>query len=78
MAEVGKFDGGKSSPPHLSESQSLRGLAGVSDDWGVIAVTDANFGRYQITAEELNRAMSRDPKVFAALICIGESAEVPW
>ena len=25
VAEVGKFDGGTSSPPHLSESQALRG-----------------------------------------------------
>jgi len=49
-----------------------------ADDWGVIAITDANFGVYQITADELKRAMNRDPKVFAALICIGESAETPW
>jgi hypothetical protein len=47
------------------------------DDWGVIAITDANFGRYQITAEELNRSMNRDPKVFTALICIGEGGETP-
>jgi hypothetical protein len=48
------------------------------DDWFVIAITDANFGRYSITAEDLKRCMNRDPKVHTALICIGEGAEVPW
>jgi von Willebrand factor A domain-containing protein 8 len=33
------------------------------DDWFVIAISDANFGRYQITAAELKKAMNRDPKV---------------
>ncbi|TFK31838.1 AAA domain-containing protein [Crucibulum laeve] len=49
-----------------------------ADDWFVIAITDANFGRYGITAEELTRAMKRDPKVNTALICIGEGAEASW
>jgi len=48
------------------------------DDWGVIAITDANFGRYQITAEDLHRSMNSDPKVFTALICIGEGGGTPW
>ncbi|KAK0451876.1 AAA domain-containing protein [Armillaria borealis] len=49
-----------------------------ADDWFVIAITDANFGRYNITPEELSRAMKRNPKVHTALICIGEGAEAPW
>jgi len=49
-----------------------------ADDWFVIAVTDASFGRYQITPEELKRVMNRDPKVHTALICIGEGADTPW
>ncbi|PPQ92175.1 hypothetical protein CVT25_008949 [Psilocybe cyanescens] len=49
-----------------------------ADDWFVIAITDANFGRYQITPEELTRAMRHNPKVNTALICIGEGAEASW
>ncbi|KAJ2919670.1 hypothetical protein MD484_g680, partial [Candolleomyces efflorescens] len=49
-----------------------------ADDWFVIAITDANFGRYGITEEELSNAMKRDPKVNTALICIGEGAEATW
>ncbi|OBZ76548.1 von Willebrand factor A domain-containing protein 8 [Grifola frondosa] len=49
-----------------------------ADDWFVIAVTDANFARYNITAEDLQRAMSRHPKVNTALIYIGEGAEASW
>ena len=48
------------------------------DEWFVIAITDANFGRYDITAEDLKRAMFRQPKVKTALICIGEGAEATW
>jgi len=48
------------------------------DDWFVIAITDANFGRYQITPEQLSAAMKRYPKVNTALICIGEGAEATW
>ncbi|KAF8624743.1 hypothetical protein AX17_007074 [Amanita inopinata Kibby_2008] len=49
-----------------------------ADDWFVIAITDANFQRYGISPEEITRAMKRDPKVNAALICIGEGAEAKW
>ena len=49
-----------------------------ADEWFVIAITDANFGRYNITAEELKRVIVRQPKVKTALVCIGEGAEVTW
>ncbi|KJA23810.1 hypothetical protein HYPSUDRAFT_137004 [Hypholoma sublateritium FD-334 SS-4] len=49
-----------------------------ADDWFVIAITDANFGRYQISSEDLTRAMKHNPKVNTALICIGEGAEASW
>ncbi|KAI9056427.1 hypothetical protein FKP32DRAFT_1599153 [Trametes sanguinea] len=49
-----------------------------ADDWFVIAITDANFARYGITAEDLQRVMNRNPKVHTALICIGEGAEATW
>lgn len=49
-----------------------------ADEWFVIAITDANFGRYGITAEDLKRVMYRQPKVKTALICIGEGAEAAW
>jgi hypothetical protein len=35
----------------------------VLDDHFVIAISDANFSRYNITAEDLRRAMNRHPKV---------------
>jgi len=41
-------------------------------------IQDANFGRYQITEEDLTRAMKFNPKVNTALICIGEGAEATW
>ncbi|KAI5120535.1 hypothetical protein M0805_004543 [Coniferiporia weirii] len=49
-----------------------------ADDWFVIAISDANFSRYQITAEDLKKAMNRNPKVHTALICIGEGVEAAW
>ncbi|KAI0827475.1 AAA domain-containing protein [Trametes gibbosa] len=49
-----------------------------ADDWFVIAITDANFARYWITAEDLQRVMDRNPKVHTSLICIGEGAEAAW
>ncbi|KAJ7230837.1 AAA domain-containing protein [Mycena haematopus] len=49
-----------------------------ADDWFVIAITDANFGRYLIKPEDISHAMKRDPKVHTALICIGEGAEATW
>jgi len=48
------------------------------DDHFVVAITDANFARYGITAEDLRRVMNRHPKVKTALICIGEGAEATW
>ncbi|KAI0342455.1 hypothetical protein BDW22DRAFT_1330827 [Trametopsis cervina] len=49
-----------------------------ADEWFVIAITDANFGQYNISAEQLKRTMSLQPKVKTALICIGEGAEAAW
>ncbi|KAF9530652.1 AAA domain-containing protein [Crepidotus variabilis] len=49
-----------------------------ADDWFVIAITDANFGRYAITQDDLTRAMKHNQKVKTALICIGEGAEAAW
>ncbi|KAF7986115.1 hypothetical protein HWV62_41553 [Athelia sp. TMB] len=49
-----------------------------ADDWFVIAITDANFGRYNITPDDLKRVMNKDPKVHTALICIGDGAESSW
>ncbi|KAI0074593.1 hypothetical protein K474DRAFT_1709721 [Panus rudis PR-1116 ss-1] len=49
-----------------------------ADDWFVITITDANFGRYNIAAEDLKRVMVKQPKVNTALICIGEGAEATW
>lgn len=34
-----------------------------ADDWFVIAISDANFDRYQITAADLKRSLFHDPKV---------------
>jgi hypothetical protein len=50
----------------------------VTDDWFVIAISDANFERYGISANDLRRVMTRNPKVHTALICIGEGAEASW
>ncbi|TFY67028.1 hypothetical protein EVJ58_g1884 [Rhodofomes roseus] len=49
-----------------------------ADDWFVITITDANFARYGISEEDLQRVMTRQPKVHTALICIGEGAEALW
>ncbi|KAI0703059.1 AAA domain-containing protein [Cytidiella melzeri] len=49
-----------------------------ADEWFVIAITDANFGRYNISPQQLKRAMAMHPKVKTALICIGEGAEATW
>jgi len=48
------------------------------DDHYVIALTDANFGQYRITEEDLGRVMNRHPKVKTALICIYEDSEAAW
>ncbi|KAM0790964.1 hypothetical protein ACM66B_004269 [Microbotryomycetes sp. NB124-2] len=49
-----------------------------ADDWFVIAITDANFSRYGITAADLKRVMNANAKVKTALVAIGEGAEVTW
>lgn len=74
--EVSAFDGGTSilaigAPPYSGSHKRL-------DDHFVIALTDANFGQYNITAEDLGRAMNRHPKVKTALICICEDSEASW
>lgn len=46
-----------------------------SDDWFVVVISDANFDRYQITPEQLKKAMSKFSKVHASLICIGDGGE---
>ena len=72
--EVAKCDAGRSSTIEFDVTGSIS----TPDEWFVIAITDANFGRYAISAEDLKRAMTRQPKVKTALICIGEGAEVTW
>ncbi|KAK4700971.1 von Willebrand factor A domain-containing protein 8, partial [Phenoliferia sp. Uapishka_3] len=49
-----------------------------SDDFFLICLTDANFARYGITADDLRTAMSSNPKVKVSLIAIGEGAEAAW
>lgn len=49
-----------------------------ADDYFLICITDANFGRYGIEDEHLKRAMNSNPKVKSALIAIGEGAEAVW
>ncbi|KAF9648314.1 hypothetical protein BDM02DRAFT_3187271 [Thelephora ganbajun] len=47
-----------------------------ADDWFVITVTDANFGRYNITPEYITRTMAKFPRVNNAVICLGDGLEV--
>ncbi|GAA5962669.1 hypothetical protein JCM21900_006763 [Sporobolomyces salmonicolor] len=49
-----------------------------ADDYFVITITDANFDRYGITAEDLRRALNRNAKVKSNLIAIGEGGECEW
>ncbi|GAA5995340.1 uncharacterized protein JCM10292_005112 [Rhodotorula paludigena] len=49
-----------------------------ADDYIVVAITDANFDRYGITAEDLRRSITRNSKVHVALLAIGEGAETTW
>ncbi|BGP19567.1 hypothetical protein JCM10213_000167 [Rhodosporidiobolus nylandii] len=51
---------------------------GEADDRLVIAITDANFSRYNITSPDLSRALARNSSVRASLIAIGEGAECEW
>ena len=76
--EVAKFDAGMSQTVALGRLGDFAYPLPCADEWFVIAITDANFGRYDITAEDLKRAMNRQPKVKTALICIGEGAEATW
>jgi len=46
------------------------------DDWFVITVTDANFGRYNITPEYITRTMAKFPRVNNAVVCLGDGLEV--
>jgi hypothetical protein len=74
VAEVAKFDAGMP----VSEAYSLSLFIVLLDDWCVIAITDANFGRYQVTEDDLKRAMNSNPKVHTVLVCIGDGAEMRW
>lgn len=49
-----------------------------SDDFFVVVITDANFERYGIKAEDLKRSMDGTAKVKCAMIAIGEGAEAEW
>ncbi|GAA6012821.1 hypothetical protein JCM10207_005374 [Rhodosporidiobolus poonsookiae] len=49
-----------------------------ADDNIVIAISDANFERYNITAEDIRRALNRNSKVRTSLVAIGEGAESEW
>ncbi|GAA5944071.1 H(+)-transporting V1 sector ATPase subunit E [Sporobolomyces koalae] len=50
-----------------------------ADDYFVIALSDANFDRYSITAEDLRRSLERNQnKVTAALVAIGDGGECEW
>lgn len=75
VKEVAKFDAGELIQVEIMEWLTI---SLWTDDWFVIAITDANFGQYNITAEDLQRVMTRQPKVNTALICIGEGAEAAW
>lgn len=75
VLEVAKYDAGQY-PFFVNPSRNANALK--TDDWFVIAITDANFGRYQITPEDLKRVMNKVPKVHTALICIGDGAEASW
>ena len=71
--EVAKFDAGMHS---AARSVSNQTDACSSDDWFVITVTDANFGRYNITPEYITRTMAKFPRVKNAVICLGDGLEV--
>ena len=75
VTDIAKFDAGAS---YFILFQMESDFQGDIDEWFVIAITDANFGRYNISAEDLRKAMTSQPKVKTALICIGEGAEATW
>lgn len=70
--EVEKFDAGM--------CDAIRGAGDTdthsSDDWFVITVTDANFGRYNITPEYITGTMAKFPRVNNAVVCLGGGLEV--
>jgi len=47
-----------------------------ADDWFVVTVTDANFGRYNITPEYITQTMAKLPRVNNAVLCLGDGLEV--
>ena len=71
--EVAKFDAGMRSATRGADGRiDARPL----DDWFVITVTDANFGRYNITPEYITRTMAKFPRVNNAVVCLGDGLEV--
>ena len=91
--DVGKFEAGQCSDTQKSLAKITQvlqmtglllqllfgGFIVSTTFWSDKATSqDANFGRYQITPEDVTRAMKRNPKVNTALICIGEGAEAAW
>lgn len=79
---VAEADAGAPLPALVSRGPARRVLtrlaAARADDYIVIAITDANFDRYGITAEDLRRSITRNSKVHVALLAIGEGAETTW
>ncbi|GAA5899817.1 uncharacterized protein JCM6883_005995 [Sporobolomyces salmoneus] len=49
-----------------------------SDECFVVALSDANFDRYDITDSALRTSLNRNSKVSASLIAIGEGGECEW
>lgn len=71
--EVAKFDAGMRPVTWGVDGQTnIHSL----DDWFVITVTDANFGRYNITPEYITRTMAKFPRVNNAVVCLGDGLEV--
>lgn len=60
---------------HAVKTLPTKGSEEEMDDYIIIALSDANLGRYGITSKILERAMSRNSKVKAAIIFIGGAEE---
>lgn len=71
--EVAKFDAGMHPTIQGADDQTN---TRSSDDWFVITVTDANFGRYNITPEYITQTMAKFPRVNNAVVCLGDGLEV--
>jgi hypothetical protein len=71
--EVAKFDAGMCL---VIQGVGSRGDFCSSDDWFVVTVTDANFGRYNITPEYITQTMAKFPRVNNAVLCLGDGLEV--